>query len=103
MTDYDDFILWLTLGIILGGCSISCLFHRASGRDAALEGRHVVHGGVMGCVIAVVAFARHRGIPILSLGDVTRAVALIGFPRPANFINGELWGCATDVPWAMSS
>jgi phosphatidylglycerol:prolipoprotein diacylglycerol transferase len=48
-------------------------------------------------------FALRRGIPMLSLGDVTTAVAPIGvfFGRIANFINGELWGRPTDVPWAM--
>ena len=61
------------------------------------------HGGFLGCVLAVILFARRRGIPCLSLGDVTCAVAPIGLflGRIANFINGELWGRATDVPWAM--
>ena len=54
------------------------------------------HGGFIGCVLAVVLFARRRGIPILSLGDVTCAVGPIGLflGRLANFINGELWGRA---------
>jgi phosphatidylglycerol:prolipoprotein diacylglycerol transferase len=58
---------------------------------------------VIGCVLAIVLFALHRGVPMLSLGDVTAAVAPIGLflGRIANFINGELWGRATDVPWAM--
>ena len=61
------------------------------------------HGGFTGCVLAVVLFARKRGIPILSLGDLTCAVGPIGLllGRIANFINGELWGRPTDVPWAM--
>jgi phosphatidylglycerol:prolipoprotein diacylglycerol transferase len=61
------------------------------------------HGGFLGCVLAVVLFARYRGLSILSLGDVTCAVAPIGIflGRIANFINGELWGRPTDVPWAM--
>jgi len=48
-------------------------------------------------------FARRRGISILSLGDITCAVGTIGLllGRLANFINGELWGRTTDVPWAM--
>ena len=48
-------------------------------------------------------FALRRGLPMLSLGDVTTAVAPIGLflGRIANFINGELWGRPTDVPWAM--
>jgi len=61
------------------------------------------HGGFTGCVIAVILFARSRGIRVLSLGDVTCAVGPIGLflGRIANFINGELWGRPTDVPWAM--
>jgi len=50
-----------------------------------------------------VLFARRRGLSILSLGDISCAVAPIGLflGRIANFINGELWGRSTDVPWAM--
>ncbi len=61
------------------------------------------HGGFVGCVLAVVLFARRRGISILSLGDLTCATATIGLflGRIANFINGELWGRPTDVPWGM--
>jgi phosphatidylglycerol:prolipoprotein diacylglycerol transferase len=61
------------------------------------------HGGFTGCVLAVLLFARSRGIPVLSLGDVTCAVGPIGLflGRLANFVNGELWGRASDVPWAM--
>ena len=57
----------------------------------------------LGCTIAIVAFALKRKIPVLSLGDLTTAVAPIGLflGRLANFINGELWGRPTDVPWAM--
>ena len=61
------------------------------------------HGGIIGCIVATVVFALRRGMPILSLGDVTLAVCPIGLflGRLANFINGELWGRPTDVPWAM--
>jgi phosphatidylglycerol:prolipoprotein diacylglycerol transferase len=61
------------------------------------------HGGFLGVVIAVVLFAHYRRISWLSLGDITCAVAPIGLflGRLANFINAELWGRTTDVPWAM--
>ena len=61
------------------------------------------HGGFTGCVVAVLLFGYKRGIPVLSLGDITCAVGPIGLflGRIANFINGELWGRPTDVPWAM--
>ena len=110
VTDFDDFIIWITLGIILGGRIGYVLFynfpHFATNPIEIVElwnGGMSFHGGVIGCVLAIVLFAFHRGVPMLSLGDVTAAVAPIGLflGRIANFINGELWGRATDVPWAM--
>jgi phosphatidylglycerol:prolipoprotein diacylglycerol transferase len=108
--DYDDFVLWVTLGIILGGRLGFVLFYNpgyfASHPLEMLQiwkGGMSFHGGFLGCVLAVILFARHRGIPILSLGDVTCAAGPIGIflGRAANFINGELWGRPTDVPWAV--
>ena len=110
VTEYDDFIIWVTLGIILGGRIGYVLFYNFPHFIAhPLEifelwnGGMSFHGGFLGCVVATVAFALRRGLPILSLGDVTTAVAPIGLflGRIANFINGELWGRPTDVPWAM--
>jgi phosphatidylglycerol:prolipoprotein diacylglycerol transferase len=110
LLDFDDFVVWITLGIILGGRTGYVLFynlpHFAAHPLQIFElwnGGMSFHGGVLGCIVAVVAFARRRGIPMLSLGDVTTAVAPIGLflGRLANFINGELWGRITDVPWAM--
>jgi phosphatidylglycerol:prolipoprotein diacylglycerol transferase len=109
-TDFDDFILWVTLGIILGGRIGYVLFYNfpyfAAHPTEVFEiwhGGMSFHGGFTGCVLAVVLFARKRGISILSLGDVTCAVGPIGLflGRIANFINGELWGRPSDVPWAM--
>jgi phosphatidylglycerol:prolipoprotein diacylglycerol transferase len=108
--DLDDFILWVTLGIILGGRIVYVLFynpaHFAAHPLEILElwkGGMSFHGGFLGCVVAVVLFARHRGISMFSLGDVTCAVGPIGLflGRLANFVNGELWGRPSDVPWAM--
>ncbi len=110
VVDFDDFIIWITLGIILGGRIGYVLFynlpHFAAHPAQILElwtGGMSFHGGVLGCVVATVAFAWRRGLPMLSLGDVTTAVAPIGLflGRLANFINDELWGRPTDVPWAM--
>jgi phosphatidylglycerol:prolipoprotein diacylglycerol transferase len=110
VTDFDDFILWVTLGIILGGRAGYVLFYNLPYFAAhPLEifelwnGGMSFHGGFTGCVLAVFLFARSRGIPVLSLGDVTCAVGPIGLflGRIANFINGELWGRPADVPWAM--
>jgi phosphatidylglycerol:prolipoprotein diacylglycerol transferase len=108
--DFDDFILWVTLGIILGGRLGYVLFYNlpyfASHPMEIFQlwnGGMSFHGGFLGCVVAVVLFARKRGIPVFSLGDLTCAVGPIGLflGRLANFVNGELWGRTTDVPWAM--
>jgi phosphatidylglycerol---prolipoprotein diacylglyceryl transferase len=110
VADYDDFVVWVTLGIILGGRIGYVLFYNpayfASHPLEVLQlwnGGMSFHGGFLGCVVAGVLFARHRGISILSLGDITCAAGTIGLflGRIANFINGELWGRRTDVPWAM--
>ena len=110
LIDFDDFILWVTLGIILGGRTGYVLFYNLPFFLAhplqilqLWNGGMSFHGGFLGCVAAVVLFAWKRGISILSLGDITCAVGPIGLflGRIANFINGELWGRPTDVPWAM--
>jgi phosphatidylglycerol:prolipoprotein diacylglycerol transferase len=110
VADYDDFVLWVTLGIILGGRIGYVLFYNPgyfAGHPLEIlqlwKGGMSFHGGFLGCVLAVILFARHRGLSILSLGDITCAAGTIGIflGRIANFINGELWGRTTDVPWAM--
>jgi phosphatidylglycerol:prolipoprotein diacylglycerol transferase len=108
--DYDDFVLWVTLGIILGGRTGYVLFYNLDHfiKEPAeivqvWKGGMSFHGGFLGCVLAVGLFAWKRGISFLSLGDITCAVGPIGLflGRLANFVNGELWGRQTDVPWAM--
>ncbi|MBZ0138350.1 MAG: prolipoprotein diacylglyceryl transferase [Pseudorhodoplanes sp.] len=110
VTDFDDFVVWVTFGIILGGRLGYVLFYNPAHFAAhpaeilqLWQGGMSFHGGFAGCVIAVLSFAWRRKIPALSLGDVTCAVGPIGLflGRMANFINGELWGRPTDVPWAM--
>jgi len=112
LVQMDDFILWVTLGIILGGRTGYVLFYNFAffmQHPAEIfklwEGGMSFHGGFMGCVIAVMWFASRNKISILSLGDLTTAVAPVGLllGRLANFVNGELWGRAADpdLPWAM--
>jgi phosphatidylglycerol:prolipoprotein diacylglycerol transferase len=110
VAEFDDFVLWVTFGIIVGGRLGYVLFYNPAhflGHPFEIlqvwQGGMSFHGGFLGCVAAVVLFARQRGIPILSLGDLTCAVGPIGLllGRLANFINAELWGRPTDVPWAM--
>jgi len=108
--DFDDFVLWVTLGIILGGRTGYVLFYNLDHFLAhpseivqVWKGGMSFHGGFIGCVLAVILFALKRRVPMLSLGDITCAVGPIGIflGRIANFVNGELWGRPTDVPWAM--
>ena len=108
--DYDDFILWVTIGIILGGRLGYVAFYNPAHFLAhpldileLWKGGMSFHGGFAGCVVAVILFGWRRGIPALSLGDVTCAGGPIGLflGRLANFINGELWGRTSDAPWAM--
>jgi len=108
----DDFILWVTIGIIVGGRTGYVLFYNPAffvQHPAEIfqlwNGGMSFHGGFLGCVAAVILFARKNDISILSLGDITTAVGPIGLflGRLANFINSELWGRTADfsVPWAM--
>ena len=112
VADFDDFVLWVTLGIILGGRTGYVLFYNLPffvEHPAEIfelwKGGMSFHGGFLGCVAAVMLFARRNNVSILSLGDITTAVGPIGLflGRLANFINSELWGRPADpgLPWAM--
>ena len=115
----DDLILWITLGIILGGRFGFALFYEPSlygqlfnGADwtarLALfrlwDGGMSFHGGLIGVSLAIFLFASKHKIRLLSLGDLVAPAVPIGlfFGRIANFINGELWGRPTDAPWGMT-
>lgn len=106
----DDILLWITLGIVVGGRLGFVLFYEpayflANPQDiiALWNGGMSFHGGLAGVCLAVWLFCRAKGLPMLSVADVACAVAPIGLfaGRMANFINGELAGRVTDVPWAM--
>lgn len=108
--DVDDLILWITLGVVLGGRLGYVLFYNPAYFAAnPIEILHIwqggmsFHGGFLGVVLAVLAFARLRGRPVSALADICAAATPIGLMlgRLANFINGELWGRPADVPWAM--
>lgn len=106
----DDFLVWATLGIILGGRLGYVLFYKPGyylfqpwEALYVWRGGMSFHGGMLGVVIAIVAFARQQRIKLLALADICAAATPIGlfFGRLANFVNGELWGRPSDVPWAM--
>lgn len=108
--DFDDLLVWATLGIILGGRLGYVLFYKPAEYLAdplaafkVWEGGMSFHGGLLGTILAMLLFARSRKIPVLSLLDVAAASVPFGlfFGRLANFINGELYGRPSDMPWAM--
>ena len=106
----DDFIVWATLGIVLGGRLGYVLFYRPDYYfanpleiPAMWKGGMSFHGGMLGVFTAILLFTRKRAIRFLCFADLVCAAAPIGlfFGRIANFINGELFGRVTDVPGAM--
>lgn len=108
--DIDDFLLWATLGVVLGGRLGYVLFYNAGYyAQHPLEalylwqGGMAFHGGLLGVIIAMVLFARARSIPLLALSDIVACATPIGLflGRLANFVNGELYGRVTDVPWGV--
>jgi phosphatidylglycerol:prolipoprotein diacylglycerol transferase len=110
VTDIDDFVLWAAIGIVLGG-RLGYVFFYDFAQFAAnpisifeiWHGGMSFHGGITGTVIAMILFARSRGFSAWSLFDVVATVCVTGlfFGRIANFINGELWGKESFVPWAV--
>lgn len=109
--DFDDFLTWAVVGVILGGRIGYVLFYNLpfyleNPLDAlkVWHGGMSFHGGMMGVVVAILLFSWKRGFSALAFGDLIAAAAPIGlfFGRIANFINGELYGrAAPDVPWAV--
>lgn len=106
----DDFVTWATLGIVLGGRIGYVLFYRPGHYiEHPLEALYLwqggmsFHGGAAGVILALYFFTRSQRLDFLSFSDRVTAVVPIGlfFGRIANFINGELWGRVTDVPWGM--
>ncbi|MDD9908134.1 MAG: prolipoprotein diacylglyceryl transferase [Ahrensia sp.] len=108
--EIDDFLTWAVVGIIAGGRLGYVLFYNLPvyladplSIFAIWDGGMSFHGGAVGSIVAMVLFARSRGFSAFSLLDVVAAASCFGlfFGRLANFINSELWGRPTDVPWAV--
>lgn len=109
-TDLDDLLLWATLGVIGGGRLAYVLFYQPAYYLAKpieilsiWTGGMSFHGGLAGATLAMYLLARRRGLPFLSLADLVATVAPLGLllGRIANFINGELWGRVTTMPWGF--
>lgn len=108
--DIDDMLPWLILGVILGGRIGYVLFYQPAlylSDPLAIikvwQGGMAFHGGLLGVIVAMVAYARVKKLSLLSVADAVACVVPIGlfFGRIANFINGELYGRVTDVSWAV--
>ena len=106
----DDFVTWATLGVILGGRLGYVLFYRPDHYLAhpldilqVWQGGMSFHGGALGVIVALILFCRQQRLDLLAFADRVTAVVPIGlfFGRLANFVNGELWGRVTDMPWGM--
>jgi phosphatidylglycerol:prolipoprotein diacylglycerol transferase len=108
--DIDDFLVWATLGVVLGGRLGYILFYNLDYYIAhpaqalfVWRGGMSFHGGAIGVTIAILLFTRARRIRLFGFSDIVVEAVPIGlfFGRIANFINGELYGRPSDVPWAM--
>lgn len=106
----SDLLFYCVLGVIVGGRCGYVLFYNAGyflhhplEIFAVWQGGMSFHGGLLGVVCAAVLFCRRKKLPLLLTGDVltTSATIGLGLGRLGNFINGELWGRVTDVPWGM--
>ncbi|MGH1466269.1 MAG: prolipoprotein diacylglyceryl transferase [Cognatishimia sp.] len=107
----EDLMFWVILGIILGGRLGYVLFyqpdvymHDPLAILRVWEGGMAFHGGMLGVVIAGWIYCWRHGLPKLSMADVIVLGVPVGLMlgRMANFINGELWGRATDLPWGVA-
>jgi len=108
--DVEDLLFYGIVGVILGGRLGYVLFYKPGyylenplEAFAIWQGGMAFHGGLVGVIVSCWVFARRRGIAFLDLMDFTAPLVPLGLAagRLGNFINGELWGRQTDLPWAM--
>jgi len=108
--DLHDLILYAAVGVILGGRLGYIFFYNLpyylahpAKFLAIWEGGMSFHGGLLGVIAAVFIFCRRKGHPFYTIADLATPTVPIGLGlgRLGNFINGELFGRVTDVPWCM--
>ncbi|ARE42170.1 Prolipoprotein diacylglyceryl transferase [Rhodovulum sp. P5] len=106
----EQLLTWIILGVILGGRLGFVIFYKPGYYlshpweiPMLWHGGMAFHGGLLGVMLALIMFTRKHDIPLLSASDALAIAAPQGllFGRLANFINAELWGRPSDVPWAM--
>ncbi len=109
-TQLENLLTWIIVGVILGGRLGYVLFYQPGyflshpqKIVAVWEGGMSFHGGFLGVVIATWIFSRRNGLPVASIADAMALAAPPGLllGRIANFINAELWGRPSSLPWAV--
>ncbi|MBF0625188.1 MAG: prolipoprotein diacylglyceryl transferase [Magnetococcales bacterium] len=105
-----DLLIWILAGVVLGGrlgyvffYQTSLVFHDPLMVLRVWEGGMSFHGGLAGVLLASGIYCRRQGLSLLAMADLVIPIVPLGLflGRIGNFINGELWGRATDLPWAM--
>ena len=108
---FDDYITYLIIGIVIGGRLGYVLFYNFNYYINNIldifkiwQGGMSFHGGLLGIIIASILFAKKNNQDLFVYTDLVSLVAPIGifFGRLANFINSELYGKVTEVPWAVT-
>jgi len=109
-SDFDDLVIYLILGIILGGRLGYVIFYNLEYYSENFleifklwQGGMSFHGGLLGIIISILIFSKNKEINFFKCSDIVACVAPIGlfFGRVANFINGELFGKISTLPWAV--
>jgi phosphatidylglycerol:prolipoprotein diacylglycerol transferase len=110
LRDLEDIIFYCVLGVVIGGRLGYVLFYKPGDYLAnplhifyVWEGGMSFHGGLIGVITVLLIFARKRGRTLLEIGDFVAPLIPLGLAagRLGNFINGELWGRPTTLPWGM--
>lgn len=108
--DLEDLIFYCVLGVVIGGRLGYALFYKTSYYLThpiellyVWQGGMSFHGGLLGVLVVLFIFARKRNKPFLAIGDFLAPLIPLGLAagRLGNFINGELWGRTTSMPWGM--
>ena len=109
-SDFDDLIIYLVLGIVLGGRLGYVIFYNLEYYIQNLseifmvwQGGMSFHGGLLGIVLSILLFSKNKNTSFFKYSDVIACVSPIGlfFGRIANFINGELYGKYSNLPWSV--
>ena len=109
-SEFDDLIIYLVIGIVLGGRIGYVLFYNFEYYSQNLfeifklwKGGMSFHGGLLGIIVSIIFFSKKTNINFFKFADIVSCVAPIGifFGRIANFINGELYGKISTLPWAI--